>query len=155
MQVAPDLWTKFVDNPLVERLEVLAAERQVWNLTLGYAGTFDLLVRLRDGTIWLVDIKTGKGVYSDHALQLMAYSMAEFVGSDDVVDEAATELLRGIGGMAVLHLADDHWEFRAVRHDAATWSAFRGLLSFATWSADHDTPDSFTVAARTGREASA
>jgi hypothetical protein len=151
-EVAPRL-RQYLDWLAVSGAEVLAAERQVWNLTLGYAGTFDLLVRLRDGTIWLVDIKTGRSAYPEHALQLLAYSMAEFVGSDDSIDEPTTELLRGIKGMAVLHLADDGWEFLAVRSDPRTWSAFRGLLSFATWMAEHTHMASVTIASRSGREA--
>jgi hypothetical protein len=153
-EVAPRL-RQYLDWLAVSGAEVLAAERQVWNLTLGYAGTFDLLVRLRDGTLWLVDIKTGKASYPEHALQLIAYSMAEFVGEDDVVDEKTTTLLHAVKGMALLHLADTGWEFIAVRHDARTWSAFRGLLSFATWLAEHGDMASVTVASRAGREAAA
>ncbi|CAN5654680.1 hypothetical protein BH23CHL7_BH23CHL7_20450 [soil metagenome] len=153
-EVAPRL-RQYLDWLAVSGAEILGSEFQVFHLGLGYAGTCDALVRFRDGSIWVVDHKTGKGVYSDHALQLIAYTMAEFVGADDVVDERLTELLRQVEGMGVLHLADDHWEFRAVRPDPATWSAFRGLLSFATWTAAHGTADSFTVASRTGREAAA
>jgi hypothetical protein len=153
-EVAPRL-RQYLDWLAVSGAEVLAAERQVWNLTLGYAGTFDLLVRLRDGTIWLVDIKTGKASYPEHALQLIAYSMAEFVGEDDVQDNRTTNLLHAVKGMALLHLADTGWEFIAVRHDPRTWSAFRGLLSFATWLAEHTDMSSVTAAVRSGREAAA
>jgi hypothetical protein len=153
-QVAPRL-RQYLDWLAASGAEVLAAERQVWNLSLGYAGTFDLLVRLRDGTLWLIDIKTGKANYPEHALQLIAYSMAEFVGEDDVVDERTTTLLHAVKGMALLHLADTGWEFIAVRHDARTWSAFRGLLSFATWLAEHTDMSSVTAAVRSGREAAA
>jgi hypothetical protein len=153
-EVAPRL-RQYLDWLAVSGAEIVGSEFQVWNLTLGYAGSCDALVRFRDGSIWVVDHKTGKGVYSDHALQLIAYAMAEFVGADDVVDDRLTALLHQVTGMAVLHLADDRWEFRAVRPDPATWSAFRGLLSFATWTAAHSTADSFTTATRTGREAAA
>ena len=113
---------------------------------------FDLLVRLRDGSIHLVDLKTGKGTYPEYALQLFAYAMAEFVGEDDVVDEAATALLQAIKGMAVLHLTDTGWEYIALRPDPETWSAFRGLLAFAVWMATHRDMASVTLASRTGRE---
>lgn len=133
--------------------EILGAEFQCWNPTVGYAGTADLLVRLRDGAVWLVDLKTGKGVYGEHSLQLMAYLMAEFVGSDDVVDDRLTALLKEAVGMAVLHLSDTGWEFRALRPDSGTWDAFRGLLQFAVWMAGHDKADSVTVAKRSGEAA--
>jgi len=135
----------------VSGAEVVASEFQCWNLTVGYAGTADALVRLRDGRIWLVDYKTGKGVYGEYALQLIAYLMAEFVGSDNVVDEETTALLREAVGMAVLHLENGRWEFRAVRADAETWNAFRGLLAFAVWMRDHGPADSITTAVREGK----
>jgi hypothetical protein len=134
----------------VSGAEVLAAEFQVFNLTVGYAGSTDLICRLRDGSIWIVDIKTGKGIYADHALQLVAYGMAEFVGEDDIVDERLTALLGQASGIAVLHLADDGWEFQSIRWDAETWRAFRGLLAFATWSAIHPSVGTFTIASRGG-----
>jgi len=152
--VAPRL-RQYLDWLSVSGAEVLATERQVWNLTLGYAGSFDLLVRLRDGSVHLVDLKTGKGTYPEYALQLFAYAMAEFVGEDDVVDEEATALLHAIKGMAVLHLTDTGWEYIALRPDPETWSAFRGLLAFAVWMATHRDMASVTLASRSGREAAA
>jgi hypothetical protein len=124
-------------------------ERQVWNLTLGYAGSFDLMVRFPNGELWIVDLKTG-GTYSDHVLQQVAYLMAEFIGQDDVVDEDATTLLHQVAGIALLHLQDDGWTFIRPVADPAAWDAFRGLLSFATWTRDHADESSFTVAARSG-----
>lgn len=134
----------------VSGARILATEFQVWNLAEGYAGTADLLVRLRDGTIWLVDLKTGKGVYGEHALQLIAYLMAEFVGADDVVDQETSELLGVARGMAVLHLSDTGWDFRRLVDDPGTWAAFQGLLRFATWMSQHGDADSITIASRKG-----
>lgn len=131
-------------------VDVLGSEFQVWNLEVGYAGTADLLVRFPNGAVWLVDLKTGKGVWPEHALQLIAYKRATFVGADDVVDERLTALLRETRGMAILHLADDGWEFRAIRDDADTWRAFRGLLLFSTWLFSHATPDAVTIGTRAG-----
>lgn len=145
--IAPRL-QQFYDWLAKSGAEILGSEFQVFNLTLGYAGTADALVRLRDGSIWVVDYKTGKGVYGEFALQLIAYLMAEFVGENDVVNEELTALLLQASGMAVLHLAGDGWEFRALEADPRTWSAFRGLLSFATWMKEHDSADSITTASR-------
>lgn|SRR5678816_1489476 len=44
-----------------------------------YGGTFDLLCYDRDGKTVLADIKTGKGVYKEAALQLAAYGLAPIV----------------------------------------------------------------------------
>jgi hypothetical protein len=108
--VAPRL-RQYLDWLATSKAEILATEFQCWNLGIGYAGTADLLVRFPDQSIWLVDLKTGKGVYGEHALQLLAYLMAEFVGTDDVVDETTTEYLKAATGLAVLHLEADKWEF--------------------------------------------
>lgn len=132
-------------------VQVLASEFQCWSPSVGYAGTADLLVQLPNGRIFVVDIKTGKGVWSEHALQVIAYANADFVGNDDVIDEERTRLLRAADGIAVLHLANDHWEFRALRKDAETWRAFRGLLLFAVWIWKHPDADSVTVATRSGK----
>ena len=57
---------------------IVSSEKAVLNLTEGFAGTFDLLMLLKD-ELWLLDVKTGKGVYPDYALQLAAYGMAEHI----------------------------------------------------------------------------
>jgi hypothetical protein len=130
--------------------EILLKERQVWNLELGYAGSFDLLCRFPNGELWIVDLKTGSHTYSDHVLQQIAYLMGEFIGADDVIDEAATALLHQVVGVAILHLQDDGWDFIKPVIDAEAWAAFRGLLAFATWTAAHATERSFTVASKSG-----
>lgn len=151
-EVAPRL-RQYLDWLRVSELEILASEFQLFNTTVGYAGSADLLGRLPDGRVVLVDLKTGKGLYTEHALQLMAYLMAEFVGADDIVDDRLTELLHEVSLLAVLHLAEDHWEFRSLRADPATWAAFRGMLTFALWLRDHPEIQSITDGTRKGTAA--
>ena len=52
-------------------------ERPVCNVSHWWAGTIDLRAQLRDRVDWCLDLKTGKGVYESHALQLSAYAHAE------------------------------------------------------------------------------
>jgi hypothetical protein len=59
-----------------------AIEQTVFNLTYKYAGTFDALCQLTDGTYAIVDWKTG-GIYEETSLQLAAYAHAEFIGRPD------------------------------------------------------------------------
>lgn len=134
----------------VSRAKIVLTERQCWNLTLGYAGTFDMLVQFPDGAYWVIDLKTGKGTYTDHALQLIAYSMAEFVGEDDVRDDPATDMLKAASGMALLHLRPDGWKFQAIKVTPRLFTAFRGLLAFATFSAEHPTIDTLVLAEKSG-----
>jgi hypothetical protein len=127
---------------------VLGSEFQCWNLTEGYAGTADLMVRFADGSVWLIDLKTGKGVYSEAALQLTAYLMAEFIGSDDVVDERMTALLHAVSGIGVLHLNDEGWEFTSLRLEPDTWTAYRGLLRFGSWVSNYANLEDLTAVRR-------
>lgn len=145
---------QYLDFMAVSRAETLASEFQCWNLTAGYAGTADRLVRFPNGQIYLVDFKTGKGLYGEHALQLTAYLMAEFVGENDVVDERLTALLHEAEGIGVLHLSDTGWEFRGLRLDPQAWGAFRGLLTFSLWMRDHESIDSVTEFIRCSAEGS-
>jgi len=147
--IAPHL-RQYLDWREKSRVEILASEFQVWNPVVGYAGTCDLLGRFPDGSIWVVDIKTGKGTYGEHALQLMAYLMGEFVGEDDQVDLSTTELLHDAKGIAVLHLGVDGWEFYSLDASPETWNAYRGLLTFGVWMAAHGTIESVTLGSRKG-----
>jgi hypothetical protein len=132
------------------KAEILASEFQVWNLGVGYAGSVDLLCRFPDGSVWVVDLKTGKGTYPEHVLQLVPYLMAEFVGQDDVRDETLTALLRQARGVALLHLTADSWEFRSLAATPEAWSAFRGLLAFGAWMQKHQAIESVTLGTRKG-----
>ncbi len=152
-EVGPDIAPRlrqYLDWRERSGVEILATEFQVWNPTVGYAGSCDLLGRFPDGSIWVIDLKTGKGVYGEHALQLMAYLMAEFVGMDDTVDEGTTALLHQARGIAVLHLGDKDWEFISLRSDAETWRAYRGLLAFGVWMAAHGAIDTVSLGSRKG-----
>jgi len=133
------------------KAEILGSEFQLWNLTVGYAGSADLLCRFPDGSIWIIDIKTGKGTYAEHVLQLVPYLMAEFVGADDQVDETLTALVRQARGIALLHLTADGWEFRSLHATPESWSAFRGLLTFGLWMVEHPDIESVSLGVRPGR----
>lgn len=114
------------------KIDIKLTERQVWNEAIGYAGTFDMLGVMRN-QYWLIDLKTGKGTYPEHALQLEAYARGEFVGEDDVIDQPATDMLQQVSGRAVLHLRPDGYSFKIIPAREDTWIAFRGLLAFARW----------------------
>jgi hypothetical protein len=131
-------------------IDIVTVEKQVFNTAVGYAGTFDMIGRMKNGTYWLIDLKTGKGTYAEHALQLEAYARAEVVGEDDVVDVQATEYLHEVSGRAVLHLRPEGWSFKVIPASDETWIAFRGLLVFARWAHDHPTIDNLISATKTG-----
>lgn len=124
---------QFYDWLNVRKVRIIAVERQVFNLTLGYAGTFDILGEI-DGEIIVVDLKTGNDTYVDHVLQQIGYAMGEFVGENNVVDVALTKQLREANGMALLHLRDDGWEYQRIKPTPEMFEAFKGLLKFAVFA---------------------
>lgn len=131
------------------QVRVLASECQVWNLSVGYAGTMDLLADTNIGR-YVIDIKSGKGVYTEHALQVEAYARGEFIGQDDVIDNELSDYLDTSPGRAILHVTDNGWEFFVLnpRLYDRTFNAFKGLLQFATFDSEMEVPFLFTRVTR-------
>jgi hypothetical protein len=90
--------TKAMVNGVMEFLdaeepEVYWSESTVYSRTHGYAGTADLIGRMRIGGSLqpvVIDVKTSKAIYDEVGLQLAAYAKAEFVGLDDGTEAKLT-----------------------------------------------------------------
>lgn len=105
----------------------LLSEATVYNRTERYAGTFDLLAEIEGKNI-LIDVKSGKSVYPEVALQLVAYAHGEFLGGEGV------ELpVPKVDGAAVLHLRPRSYKFIPVRIDNDVWQAFRYVKEAYRW----------------------
>ncbi len=70
--------------------EVFHAEQTVFNQTHEYAGTADVIGKVRlskapgsEAQNAVIDIKTSKSIYDDTAMQLVAYARGEFVGTTE------------------------------------------------------------------------
>lgn len=66
--------------------EIIWSESTVYSRTHQYAGTPDLIAKIRIGDSVLpavIDVKTGKSVYNEVAMQLTGYARADFVGLND------------------------------------------------------------------------
>lgn len=69
-----------------EEPEVYWSEATVYSRQHEYAGTADLIGRMRVGDALvpvILDVKTSKRIYNEVAYQLCAYARADFVGLDD------------------------------------------------------------------------
>lgn len=121
---------------------VLEIEATVWSHTHGYAGTLDLLVQLRDGRTALVDIKAGKDVREDAALQLAGLRFADCIVSTD-----GERPLPRVDVTGVLHLpapvttatgrvsVRGQWSFREIEESGVgeDWRCFLALREAKRW----------------------
>lgn len=137
--VAPFL-AQFYDWQQETGAVIEASEGQVFNLTLGYAGSFDLIATV-DGRRHCIDIKTGDNLYPDHALQLIGYRLGEFVGENDVVAEGTTQLLRTCTDVTVLHLTQKAWDMVTLNVTKELVDTFKSMCVVAHWMDQHKTMD--------------
>jgi hypothetical protein len=116
-----------------------------------YAGTMDLLCEI-DGRMCILDVKTGKSVHEDAALQINAYAHADFLIADpnhpDAIQvtpargkrwyewrgSAADEIpMPDIQAGYVLHLRDDGWALHEVPISDELYEMFLSLFSVENW----------------------
>lgn len=110
--------------------EFRLVEAMVYNLGAHYAGTLDLVCDMA-GETWLLDIKTGKGVYPDYALQLAAYGNATFVGyAGDPVEYA----MPAIDRYGILHVRPEGYHLFPMAVDADTFDAFLSCRALFGWN---------------------
>lgn len=118
-------------------LTITHSERQVFNLTLGYAGTLDFL-GTREARIVLGDLKTGKGLYTEHLIQLILYAISEFAGADGLIDREATNTLHKVDTLGILHLRPTEWEWIELDPDPASFRAAKNVVELANYLRDND-----------------
>lgn len=129
--IAPSMhmFEKFLErfNPTFE-----LSEASVFSRAHHYAGTLDFIAVFDsiDATLFglptgspvrlLTDIKTGRGVYGEVALQLSAYAHADFIGMPD-----GTEVpMPAVDGAAVLHLRPQSYKLVPVVADETVFRSF-------------------------------
>lgn len=114
-----------------------ASEATVYNRTHGYAGTFDALATI-GGRRFLIDIKTGKDIYPETALQLAAYSRGEFIGlaGAGAGFGAQEHEVPRIDAAAVLLLRPRSWRFEEVAITDEVFDAFLTVMAMHGWMTD-------------------
>lgn len=68
--------------------EILHVERTIYSRTHGYAGTSDLIAKIkipgsRKKVYAILDYKTGKAIYPEYGVQLAVYSRGDFIAGDN------------------------------------------------------------------------
>ncbi|MEV0126362.1 hypothetical protein AB0I16_33260 [Streptomyces sp. NPDC050703] len=125
--------------------ELFRAEDVAWSDTYGYAGSFDVVMRVwldddgnptpdRSGTPHLImgDWKTSKSTYSDVALQLAAYANADYI----IDAEGNRSPMPEFDGAAVLHVTDETWAFKPVDIGPDVFAYFLHLRATFDWQRD-------------------
>jgi hypothetical protein len=107
----------------------LAIEDMVASLEYRYAGTLDAIVEMAGGT-WMLDVKTGAGVYPETSLQLAAYSFADFIGRPA---DPKRYVIPPITAYAVLHLRPEGYEVVPYDVTPRTFEAFLHARSLFEW----------------------
>jgi hypothetical protein len=102
-----EAWRAFTAFLEAQGASIVSSEHAVWGE--GYAGTYDLMVQWPDethsaGLMWLIDIKTSKGIYPEYALQLAAYGNAKGI---ILPNDPKLYPMPKIDRYAVLHLRPD------------------------------------------------
>lgn len=126
--------------------KILGTEITVFNPAVGYAGTFDLWEMDTEGMLWLLDWKSSKSVYAEHAVQLAAYRHAEFaVVQRKDAGNGKEEKWTGkvipwgpdrVDRMGVVHVRPDGATLYPVRYDTRLWTTFRAAAHTKMFSLD-------------------
>jgi hypothetical protein len=126
VDVAPEIADKakqvvrFLDT---WRARVLARECVVYHGGHRFAGQFDLIADLADGQRWLLDYKTGSGVFPAVALQMAAYRNAE-----KIVWNGKDLPMPKVDATGVVHVSENGFELIPVDTGPDVWAVFVAAL---------------------------
>jgi hypothetical protein len=124
-----DAYLQFVNE--WEPDEILV-EVPVFNRTLRYAGTLDLIATLADGWVWLIDWKTSaSGIWPETAVQLAGYAHAEFYLDAD----GAERPLPAIDFAGAVWLRHDGYDLHKVDAGEHTFRIFQYARQVARFAA--------------------
>lgn len=114
-----------------------ASEATCYSRKEKYAGTFDFtatIPRLAEigyaGPRCMGDVKTGKGVYAEAALQMSAYAHADFIGLPNGEEVPMPPVDCGV----VLHLRPEGYKLIPVRVDEEVFLAFKYVREVFRWT---------------------
>ena len=107
----------------------LAIEAMVCSERYEYGGTADAFAEI-DGEIWLLDYKSGAGVYPDTALQLAGLARAQFIGFPGDPTRHPVPAATRFG---ILHIRPEGARLLPVIVDRATVAAFLDARRLFGW----------------------
>lgn len=125
---AAELFVKLTDRLNIQPVMV---ERPIASRRWRYAGTPDLIADLADGKRWLLDLKTGTGVYDSHVLQVAAYRHADFYLDADGTEQPMPE----VDAVGIIHLTPDAVKLIEVDAGERAFQTFLHAMHVADWAA--------------------
>jgi hypothetical protein len=134
-----DAYRGFLDR--YSRSAFVSSEKAVWSLN-GYGGTYDLLIMI-DGELWLLDLKTGRGLYPEYARQLAGYRWADYI---ILPGDPTTYDMPNVDRTGVLHLRPDQYPdtgYRLYEYPTtydSDYMTFLGLLEAYKWRSRQEKP---------------
>lgn len=112
------------------QIEPLAAETPVANTSYLYGGTADLWARIGKlgNVLAMIDLKTGKGVYSETSLQTTAYARCDLWQPDGEKSESAPPVIEAC---FVAHIKADAVDLLPAEYDDDAFNQFLYALAMA------------------------
>jgi hypothetical protein len=128
-----EAYARFLDH---WDITMIGTEAPCANTELNYAGTLDAIGtigKLRTGPV-MIDLKTGKGVYDEAALQVAAYAACDLWQPDGPDSEQPFPVIEGL---YIAHiLADDVRLIPIVDDPARLLLRFRWVMAIHRWLAE-------------------
>jgi len=115
-------------------VDPILVERPVFHEGHGWAGRPDLVADLKDRARWLIDYKSGTGVYPETALQVGAYGQATHVQVPGPDGELRDDPFPKVDRYGVLHVRPDTWTLHPLKVDRSTYATFRHLQQAYPWT---------------------
>jgi hypothetical protein len=114
--------------------DILLAEVTVYNLDLGYAGTLDLIAKLPDGRIALLDYKTSRAIYPETGAQLAAYRYATHYLDAD----GKAQPMPAVDWCGAVHIRADGFGVYELRADLHVLDRFLEIAAVARMRGEMD-----------------
>jgi hypothetical protein len=133
------------------RPRFLAVEEMVASIRHRYAGTLDALAII-GGETWILDVKTGAGIYPETALQLAGYANADFIGRPGIAKRFRLPRASRFG---VVHVRPEGARLIEYHVGRDTYAAFLEARRLYTWQQGPAKTAVGAVVTATGRSAAA
>ena len=127
-----DFRRQYEDLLSVIQPTTLRTEDTVWSETHSYAGSFDAFMEIQGERCWVDNKTTRSGVHAEVALQLSAYSHADYLLDGDTGEQLT--LPAGTRGL-VFHVRPDAWAVYEVPIGDGVFEHFLALRKTFTWDA--------------------